>query len=93
MGDSQPEEFKNPKSSNEAGLTVEVAPRDWIQMTAIGLSVVLVVAILVTAIVLLSLVVLFKTGSLRDLTYLAEVVRAFRRKKRKRGRLRRPSKV
>lgn len=51
-------------------------------MTAIGLSVVLVVTILVTGLVVLSIIVLFKTGSLRDLTYVAAVVKAFRRKKK-----------
>lgn len=70
------------RSLNEARLTMAVASRDWIPMTAIGLSVVLVVAIVVTALVVLSITVLFKTGSLRDLTYVAEVVRAFRRKKK-----------
>lgn len=48
-------------------------------MTSLSIAVVLIFAIAIIAICLVAVLLLFRTGSLRDLRYVAEVVRAFRK--------------
>jgi hypothetical protein len=48
-------------------------------MFSITIAVAIVSGIAITAIAVVALVLLHKTGSLRDLRYVAEVVRAFHR--------------